>query len=265
MQRILITGAAGGLGSLLRESLKGWGPVLRLSDIGGLGEAGKGEEVVPCELGDLDAVTDLVDGVDGIVHLGGKSIEGEFENILNANFRGTYHIFEAARRHGGKRILFASSNHAIGFHERTDKLDGDSPFRPDSIYGVSKAFGETLARYYYDKFGVESVSVRIGSCFPEPRDRRMMATWLSPNDFTRLVKAVFEASRVGASMIYGASDNREQWWDNSHAGFIGWTPRDTSEPFRDKVMAATPEPDPEDPAIRYQGGGFAAAGHFEDD
>ena len=264
MQRILITGAAGGLGSLLRESLKGWGPVLRLSDIGDLGKAGKGEEVVPCELGDLDAVTDLVDGVDGIVHLGGKSIEGEFENILNANFRGTYHIFEAARRHGGKRILFASSNHAIGFHERTDKLDGDSPFRPDSIYGVSKAFGETLARYYYDKFGVESVSVRIGSCFPEPRDRRMMATWLSPNDFTRLVKAVFEASRVGASMIYGASDNREQWWDNSHARFIGWTPRDTSEPFRDKVMAATPEPDPEDPAIRYQGGGFAAAGHFED-
>ena len=265
MQRLLITGAAGNLGRILRDGLKGWVPILRLSDMADMGEAGEGEEIMPCDLGDFDAVMKLAEGVDGIVHLGGKSIEGEFETILNANLRGAYHIFEASRRAGGKRIMFASSNHAIGFHEREIRLDGTSAQRPDSLYGLSKCFGEDLARYYFDKFSVESVSVRIGSCFPEPRDRRMLATWLSPGDFVSLIKCIFEANRVGATMVYGASANREQWWDNSHAGFLGWHPKDSSEQFRAKVEAATPVPDPFDPAIRYHGGGFAAVGHFEDD
>ncbi len=249
---------------MLRDQLNGWVETLRLSDIGDLGQTRPGEELVPCELGDYDGVMRLVDGVDGIVHLGGQSIEGEFETIVNANLRGCYHIFEAARKHGKPRILFASSNHAIGFHERETRLDGDALHRPDSLYGVSKAFGENLARYYYDKFGVESVSVRIGSCFEKPKDRRMLATWLSPSDFVAMVKAVFEAPRTGATVLYGASANREQWWDNGHAAFLGWKPNDSSEQFRAEVEGATPVPDPEDPAVRYQGGSFAAAGHFED-
>ena len=265
MKKILITGAAGGLGTILRHQLRGWVETLRLGDVSDLGECGPGEELIPADLTNFGAVMDIVEGVDGIVHLGGKSIEGTFDNILNTNIKGTYHIFEAARKHGGKRIMFASSNHAIGFHQRETRLDGDSPFRPDSLYGVSKCFGENLARYYFDKFAVESVSVRIGSCFAEPLDRRMLATWLSIDDFTRLVQCIFEAARVGATMIYGASNNREQWWDNSHAAFLGWTPRDSSEIFRAKIEAATPEPQWDDPAVRYQGGGFAKAGHFEDD
>ncbi len=264
MEKILITGAAGALGKVLRTELNGWAQVLRLSDVADLGSASAGEEIVQCDLGDLDAVTAMVGGVDGIVHLGGKSIEGSFEEILNSNLRGTYHIFEASRRQGGKRIMFASSNHAIGFHEREHVLGGTSPQRPDSIYGVSKCYGETLATYYYDKFAVESVSVRIGSCFPEPRDRRMLATWLSPADFVSLIKCIFEADRVGASMIYGVSNNRETWWDNTHAAFLGWQPKDSSESYRAKIEATNPRPDPTDPAVRFQGGNFAKAGHFED-
>lgn len=265
MQRVLITGAAGMLGRLMREALAGVYPVLRLSDVEDMEPAGAGEEVVRCELGDYDAVMDLVAGCDGVVHLGGISRENTFEAILNANLRGTYHVFEAARKHARPRIVFASSNHAIGFHERTERLDGESAYRPDSIYGLSKCYGELVARYYYDKFGVESASVRIGSCFPEPRDRRMLATWLSGQDLRRLVQAVFAAPRLGCAMLYGASANKEQWWDNGHAAYLGWTPQDSAEIFREKVEAATPVPDPADPAVIFQGGGFAAAGHFEDD
>jgi uronate dehydrogenase len=264
MNRILITGAAGGLGKMLRGSLAGYAPVLRLSDVTDLGEAAPGEELAPCDLADANAVMKLVEGCDYVVHLGGKSIEGTFEEILQSNIRGTYNIFEAARRNGKPRILFASSNHAIGFHKREERLDGASPQRPDGLYGVSKCFGESLASYYYDKFGVENVCVRIGSCFPEPRDRRMMATWLSPADFVRLIKRVAEAPRIGHTIVYGASNNQEQWWDNSHAAFLGWVPQDSSEKFREKIEAEHPRGNPDDPAVIFQGGAFAAAGHIED-
>ena len=264
MKRLLITGAAGGLGKMLRGKLAGYAPVIRLSDRDEMAAAGPGEEVKRCDLADLDAVAELVRGCDAIIHLGGKSIEGSFAEILSANISGTYNLFEAARRSGGPRILFASSNHAIGFHTRETRLDGDSAQRPDSLYGVSKCFGENLASYYWDKFGVESVAVRIGSCFDRPLDRRMLATWLSPDDLVRLIKAVFAAARVGYTMVYGASPNREQWWDNAHAAFLGWQPQDSSEQFRAEIEARLPVGDPDDPAIKFQGGGFAKAGHFED-
>jgi uronate dehydrogenase len=265
MERLLITGAAGALGTMLRQELKGFAPRLRLSDVQEIGAAAEHEEVVVCDLGDYDAVMRLVEGCDGVVHLGGVSVEGRFEDILNANIRGTYHVFEAARKHGRPRIFFASSNHAIGFHERTTRLDANAPTRPDSIYGVSKCFGEQIARYYFDKFGVESVCARIGSCFPEPKDRRMLATWLAYGDLATLVQRTFEAPCVGHTIIYGASDNRESWWDNRDAAFLGWHPQDSADRFREKVEEMAPPADPKDPAVRFQGGVFAAAGHFEDD
>ena len=265
MDRLLITGAAGALGRLLRERLRDWARTIRLTDVLDLGKPAENEEIVRCDLADLDGVTKMVAGVDGVVHLGGKSVEGAFEEILDSNIRGTYNVFEAVRRHGGKRILFASSNHAVGFHPRERRLDGDSIHKPDSFYGVSKCFGEILARYYFDKYAVESVSVRIGSCFPEPKDRRMLATWLSPDDFVGLIKRVFEAERVGATILYGVSDNAEKWWDNSHASFLGWSPTDSSEPFREMIEREFPIADRDDDAVRYQGGSFAKAGHFEDD
>lgn len=263
MHRILMTGAAGGLGRLMRAPLRELAPVLRLSDIAECGPAGPGEELAPCDLADAEAVAAAVAGCDFIVHFGGMSVENRFEVLLEANIRGTYNLFEAARRHGRPRILFASSNHAIGFHPREARLDGTSPQRPDSLYGVSKCFGEALASLYWDKFGVESVCVRIGSCFPEPRDRRMLATWLSPADLARLIAAVARAGRVGHTVLYAASANREQWWDNSHAAFLGWQPEDTSEPWRAAIEAAHPKRPPDDPAVRFQGGSFAAAPHPE--
>lgn len=264
MRRLLITGAAGNLGRVLRQGLQGFAETLRLSDLASLDPAGPGEEVVPCDLADRGAVRALVEGCDGIVHLGGISIEAPFDDLLQANILGTYNVYEAARTTGRPRILFASSNHAIGFHERTARLDDRSPLRPDSLYGVAKCYGEALASYYWDKFDIETVSVRIGSCFPEPRDRRMLSTWLSPRDFVSLVKAVFEAPLTGNLMVYGVSANRQTWWSNDHAAFLGWHPQDSSERFRAAIEARLPPEERHDPAVRYQGGGFAAAGHFED-
>lgn len=263
MKRLLITGAAGGLGAMLRRDLTDFADVLRLSDILDLGAPKAGEELVRCDLADLGAVRDLVAGCDGIVHLGGKSIEGPWETILTSNIIGTYNIFEAARTEKIPRLMFASSNHAIGFHPASDRLDGECALKPDSLYGVSKCFGENLGSYYWDKFGVENVAVRIGSCLPKPRDRRQLITYQSQADFVRMIKAIFGAPKVGHTVMYGVSANRDMWWDNSQAGHIGYEPQDSSEPFRAAIEQLPPD-DPKDPAIIFQGGDFAKAGHFDD-
>ncbi|HAI29846.1 MAG TPA: NAD-dependent dehydratase, partial [Thalassospira sp.] len=134
----------------------------------------------------------------------------------------------------------------------------------DSLYGVTKCYGEAVASYYYDKFDVETVSVRIGSCFEKPRDRRMLSTWMSPRDFISLMKAIFAAPMTGHLVMYGVSDNKSKWWSNDHAEFLGWKPQDSSEQYRAEIEAAFPPEDRKDPAVIYQGGGFAAKGHFED-
>ncbi|HEY9548064.1 MAG TPA: NAD(P)-dependent oxidoreductase [Kiloniellaceae bacterium] len=259
MKRLLITGAAGGLGSLARRRLTGLAEILRLSDIAELGTAAAQEEVVPCELADFAQVKALVEGCDGIVHFGGISVEDRWDRILPANIQGTYNIYEAARLCGVPRIFFASSNHAIGFYKRETRIDATDPVRPDSLYGVAKCFGEALARYYWDKYGVETAAVRIGSCFPEPKDHRMMATWLSEDDLVALIERVFYAPKLGYVTVFGASDNEEQWWDNRCAGFLGWRPKDSSERFRAMIDARHEKPASDSPANRYQGGGFAIA------
>jgi uronate dehydrogenase len=264
MRRLLVTGAAGGIGRMLRDGLAGYAEILRLSDIAGLDAPRPGEEIVRCDLADREAVASLVQDCDGVVHLGALSVEGGFDDLLRSNIVGTYNVYEAARRAGRPRILYASSNHVMGYHLRGARLGDDAPLRPDSLYGVSKCYGEALARYYFDKFGVESVCVRIGSCFPEPRDRRMLSTWLSPDDCFALVRAVFDAPEVGCLTVYGVSANRDVWWNNDHAALLGWRPRDSSERFRAKVEAAQPPEDPASPATIFQGGKFVAAGHFED-
>lgn len=261
--RLLLTGAAGGLGKVLRESLRPYAGVMRLSDKAPLGEAREGEEVVPCDLADKKAVDELVRGCDAIVHLGGVSVERPFEEVLDANIRGVFHVYEGARRHGVRRVVFASSNHVIGFHKQNELLDAESPRRPDGYYGLSKSYGEDLSRFYFDRYGIETACLRIGSSFPEPKDRRMLATWLSYRDLTELVRCCLFAPRLGHTIVYGASDNREKWWDNRHAAHLGFVPRDSSEPFRAKVQAQ-PELAEDDPARIYQGGAFVKAGPFED-
>lgn len=264
LNRLLVTGAAGGVGQAIRPHLARLARNVRLSDIANLGEAADHEEIVTCDLSDAAAVSRLVAGCDGVVHLGGISVEQPWEGILQANIIGVYNLYEAARKQGKPRIVFASSNHTIGFYERTTKLDSSVPRRPDSLYGLSKCFGEDLASLYHDKFSIETLSVRIGSCFPQPKDTRMLATWLGVEDFVALLERAFQAPKLGHTVIYGVSDNDEQWWDNHRARFLGWVPRQSSAPWRAEVEAADGKLDPQDPAVVYQGGKFVTLGHPDD-
>ena len=261
-KRLLLTGAAGNLGRVLRPRLKRYCDIPRLSDIGELGEAAPGEELVRAPLQDKAAVDALLEGVDAVVHMGGLSTEHAFEEILDANIRGSFHIFDAARKHGVKRVIYASSLHVTGFYKQSETITPGHAVRPDGNYGLSKSYGENLAQFYFDRYGLESVSVRIGSCWPEPHDRRMLASWLSFDDLERLVMASLTAPVVGHTVIYGVSDNRQTWWDNSSARHIGFRPQDSSERFRAALEAKQPQIDPKDPVALYQGGGFVTLGPF---
>lgn len=257
--RILLTGAAGGLGQALRSRLHQNCDVLRLSDQVDLGAPLTNEECVIADLAQASQVDVAVAGCQAIVHLGGISVEAPFEAIMQANILGVYHLYEAARRHGVKRVIFASSNHVVGFYRQGETITADHPPRPDSFYGVSKAFGEDLSRFYFDRWGIETACVRIGSSFPEPKDRRMLATWLSYDDLHRLVSACLSTPVLGHSIVFGMSNNAVTWWDNSRARHVGFVPADTSDVFRDAVFARTPTPDLSDPAALYQGGAFVRA------
>jgi uronate dehydrogenase len=258
---LLLTGAAGGLGKVLRERLKPYADTLRLSDITDLGAAQAGEEIIIGNLADADAVEQMVRGVDAIVHMGGVSVERPFDEILPANIQGVYNLYEAARKHGIKRVIFASSNHVIGFYRQGQVIDADVPVRPDGYYGISKAFGENLSRFYFDRYGIETVCLRIGSSFPEAKDRRMLITWLSYDDLTQLIAQSLFTPHVGHTIVYGASANRDSWWDNSRAAHLGFQPKDSSEQFRAHVETQ-PALSPDDPVARYQGGAFVKAGPF---
>jgi uronate dehydrogenase len=262
LDRLLLTGAAGGLGQVMRGSLTPFARTMRVSDKSPMAPARENEEVVECDLADKRAVDELVRGCDAIVHLGGVSVERPFEEILEANIRGVFHVYEGARRHGVGRVVFASSNHVIGFHKQGEMLDADSPRRPDGYYGLSKSYGEDLSRFYFDRYGIETACIRIGSSFPEPKDRRMLVTWLSYADLTELVRCCLFAPKLGHTLVYGMSANRETWWDNGAAAHLGFRPRDSSEPFRAKVETQ-PLLAGDDPARIYQGGAFVKLGPFE--
>ncbi|MBY8975935.1 NAD(P)-dependent oxidoreductase [Rhodobacteraceae bacterium NNCM2] len=263
LDRILITGAAGGVATALRPLVAPLTRHLRLSDIAEF-EA-QGEEIHLCDLADQAAVNELVAGCDAIIHLGGVSVESPFSKILQSNIQGVYNLYEAARKNGKPRIIFASSNHVVGFHEQTTFLDNNAPIRPDGLYGVSKCFGEAMARMYYDKFQVETAVVRIGSCFPEPTNRRMLSTWLSARDFAALIERCFTVPRLGCPIIYGVSANDTVWWSNENVNYLGWRPKDSSEVFQAKVEEAEPAPDRDSAVARLQGGAFTTDPIFEDD
>ncbi|MBC8007357.1 MAG: NAD(P)-dependent oxidoreductase [Prolixibacteraceae bacterium] len=262
--RILLTGAAGGLGKVLRQGLIPYTGILRVSDKLELGPARPGEEIALCDLADKAAVHQLVSGVDAVVHFGGVSLEDRFETILQANIVGVFNLYEAVRKHGVKRVVFASSNHVTGFYKQADKIDVDAPMRPDGLYGVSKCFGENLSRFYFDRYGIETVCLRIGSSFPIVKDRRMLATFLSYDDLVELVRCALFAPAAGHTVIFGASANSQSWWDNTKAAHLGFTPKDAADVQRERVEATSPPLDPKDPAGIFQGGAFVLAGPFDD-
>lgn len=256
MKRILITGAAGSLGSYLRGTLRGK-YVLRLSDVQPIRDLAQGEEFAAVDVTDAKALPALMEGVHGVVHLGGIAREDAWEPILEVNIAGTYNVFEAARVSGVERVIFASSNHAIGFYPRSQRIGTDVTLRPDSRYGVSKAFGEALGSLYADKYGLRVLCVRIGNVSDEPVDVRRLSIWVSPRDFSQLVEIGLEHPEMRYEIVYGMSDNARGWWDNSNAQRLGYAPRDRSEDYAEKVLARAPEPAPGDVAEQVQGGDFA--------
>ena len=258
MKNILVTGAAGGVGTRLRKLMKGLYPGIRWSDLRTPDDLAAGEEFVAADLADLAAVQRIVDGMDGIVHLGGYSIEGPWPTILNSNIIGCYNLFEAAYRAGVKRVVFASSNHAMGFYPRTQKIGVGVTVRPDSRYGISKAFGEAVGAFYADKHGLGVTCIRIGNVGDTPVDKRRLAIWLKPDDLVQLIRIGLEHPDIRFEIFYGASDNADAWWDNSNAYRFGYKPQGRAADFRDQAMAAQAQLPPDLIGDRYQGGTFCS-------
>ncbi|RJG14454.1 NAD-dependent epimerase/dehydratase family protein [Massilia cavernae] len=259
-KRILLTGAAGGLGKVLRDRIKPWADVVRLSDLADLGEAREGEEIVQCDLADKAAVMKMMEGVDAVLHFGGISVEAPFDAILSANIVGTANLYEAVHKHGVRRVVFASSNHAIGFYKQTEVIDADDPVRPDTMYGVSKCFGENLSRYYFDRFGIETVCIRIGSSFPEPQSARMLVTYFSYDDLVESLRCSLMTAKVGHTILFGMSDNPAKWWDNRKAGHLGFVAKDSSTKFNGMFPPSGNYPAADDVGATYQGGPFILNG-----
>ncbi|MGH6790807.1 MAG: NAD-dependent epimerase/dehydratase family protein [Pseudolabrys sp.] len=258
MEKILVTGAAGGIGTRMRKLLKGVYPSIRWSDIKKPDDLTADETFMTCDLARMAEVEKIVAGVDGIVHFGGYSIEGPWETILNSNIVGCYNLFEAAYRAGVKRVVFASSNHAVGFYPRSQTIGVNVTTRPDSRYGVSKAFGEAIGALYADKHGLRVTCIRIGNVGDAPIDQRRLAIWIKPEDLVQLVRIGLEHRDIHFEIFYGVSDNADSWWDNSNARRFGYKPQGQAEKYRDSAMAAQTAVLPDPIGDRYQGGTFCS-------
>jgi uronate dehydrogenase len=257
MKTILITGAAGDVGTHLRRELA-WKYVLRVSDLRPLQKINKEEKFVRADISKFSDALRITKGVDAVVHLGGYSVEGPWEGILSANIIGCYNVFEAARRNGVRRILFPTSNHAVGYYRRDQTIDHRVYPKPDSRYGVSKVFGEALASLYADKYGMEMFCMRIGNVNHVPIDKRRLSLLFTPRDLAQLVTIGIEHPDIRFEIVYGVSKNKRSWYDNANAYRLGYQPQDDSESYAAEVLRReTPGGDPK--AELYQGGAFVVA------
>src|SRR3954470_14870892 len=262
MNRILITGAAGKIGSTLREGLRGRYPSLRLSDIAPLAPAREGEQIARADLTDLAAVEDVMRNVDCVVHLGAIPGEDTWDKILPNNIVGTWNVFEAARRQGVRRVVYASSHHAVGFYRRERDIDQTVVPRPDGIYGVSKVFGEAVGRLFADKHGMSVACLRIGAFREKPTDRRQLYVWLSPRDAVQLVGCCIDAPDYHFIVVYGISDNARSRYRNTGVEFLGYRPQDKAEDYAADIMRS---PDTEDAISRQFHGGIYTPMGFDGD
>lgn len=258
MKRIVLTGAAGRLGSYLREPLTRMADELVSTDIvDGIGKVYTGERYEQGDLARLDDMLRVLDGADMVVHMGAYADEGPFEKLLGPNIVGAYNVWEAAYRHGLKRVIYGSSIHAVGMHAKTDFIGIDVAHKPDTFYGLAKCFAEDLGSLYWDKRGLESVHMRILSC-AQVNNARALGSWLSYDDLIQLTQRSIEAPVTGFTVVYGVSGNDRAPVDNAKASFLGYRPKDNAEQFAESVLAAEPAHDPQDPGYRCHGGPFAA-------
>jgi uronate dehydrogenase len=256
MKTILITGAAGDVGTHLRRELAGKYE-MRVSDLRPLKKSSKNEKYVRADIAKFADALRITRGVDAVVHLGGYSVEGPWEGILSANIIGCYNVFEAARRNGVKRIVFPTSNHAVGFYRREQVIDHRVYIKPDSRYGVSKVFGEALGSLYADKYGMQFLMIRIGNVNPVPIDKRRLSIWISPRDIAQLVSIGIEHPDIRFEIVYGISANKRAWYDNANAFRLGYRPQDDSEGYAAEVLAREKPGDPV--SETFQGGVFCVA------
>ncbi len=259
MRRVLITGVGGQIGTRLRVLMKGLYPELRLSDLAPPPDLRPDENFVAADLRDMAAVERMVAGIDGIVHLGGVSVERPWDEILGANIAGGYNLFEAARRQGVKRVVFASSNHAVGFYPRSRRIGVDHLVRPDSRYGVSKAFGEALGALYADKYGLRVLCIRIGNVTDKPADRRRLSIWLKPEDLVQLIRIGLEHPDLRYEVVFGASDNARGWWDNAPAYRLGYRPQGRAEDHVAHALAGQKKLAPDPIGDHFEGGPFCSS------
>ena len=258
MQTVLVTGAAGGIGTRLRKLLVGVYPQIRWSDVRAPADLANDPSFVAADLADLAQVEKIADGVDGIVHLGGESVEQEWDRILRANIVGCYNLFEAARRKKVQRVVFASSNHAVGFYPRRRRIGVNAPVRPDSRYGVSKAFGEALGSLYAFKHGLRVTCIRIGNFGDEPVDERRLSIWLKPEDLVQLIRIGLEHPDLRYEIFFGASDNARGFWDNEPAFRYGYRPTGRAEDHAAAALAAQRTLAPDPIGDGYEGGPFCS-------
>lgn len=258
-RKIVFTGAAGGIGTMIRPLLAKHYPGLVLSDRVKPKDLLPSESFVAADLTEPDEVAAAVKGADSIIHLGGFSVEGPWDTILQANIIGCYYLFEAARVAGVRRVIFASSNHAVGFYPRKRKIGTNVTVRPDSRYGVSKAFGEALGALYSDKHGMAVTCLRIGNVGPKPLDVRRLSIWISPEDIVQLIRIGLEHPDIRFEIFYGASDNAASWWDNSRAQQLGYRPAGKAEDHRAHAEAEQAKIGPDPVGDVFQGGTFCAA------
>ena len=257
MKKLVLTGAAGQLGSRLREPLSKMCDTLVSTDLADeVGTLYEGETYVKADLSSLDAMVDLLKGADMVVHFGAIGDEAPWDDILQSNIIGAYNVWEAAYRNGVKRVVYASSVHAVGMHKKTDTIGLDAPHRPDTYYGLAKCFSEDLASLYWDKRGIESVCMRIFSCAPAT-NARSIGTWLSYDDLIHLVERSVDSPVVGFSIVYGISNNDRAVVDNTKAAHLGYRPKDNAEQFAKEIFAKTPPLDNTDLANLCIGGPFA--------
>ena len=259
LKKLVLTGAAGALGHVLRQPLSQMCETLVTTDIA---DAPKGdllpnETYVKADLGQLDQILPLLEGADMVVHFGAIGDEAPWEQILHSNIVGAYTVWEAAYRHGVRRVVYASSIHAVGMHPKTDALDGSERHRPDTYYGLAKCFAEDLASLYWDKRGVESVCMRILSCQPEPANARALGTWLSYDDLTRMVQAAITSPTTGFSIVWGVSANDRAPVSNARAAFLGYRPQDNAEDHAPRILAKAAPMDPQNLEDMCHGGPFA--------
>ena len=263
-RRILLTGAAGIVGSAIRPELAKLHEHVLLTDLKPIDNLAANESFKAGNLGDLSFIESLVTRVDGIVHLGGLvGADCAFDEILEPNIVGVHNVFEAARHAGIKQVVYASSAHCVGFIRRGEHIDHQTLPRPNCEYAVSKAFGESTGSYYADKFGMNILSIRIGYVGEDLTKERRLRTWVSPRDLAQLCE-IGLSQDLGFEIVYGTSDNPEPFFDNANAFRLGYRPQDRAIDHLTDKSVLDEKPDPDSIEGGVVGGGFAAAGFAGD-